>query len=575
MPDALPAPLPAHLNLGVTGHRDLRPEQEPVLRAQVRGLFERLSAEFPDLPLQVISALAEGADQLVAEEALTLGIPVLAPLPMKQAEYERDFADPASLTRFRALLGRCRVVVLPPASGDDPAAGDGRISPRERLYARLGVFVSSHCQVLLALWDGRPSGAVGGTAEVVHFHLHERMPALGWSAPAPSRLAEDGDDLVYHLPCARLNASAASAPDDAGPRWLTVGSSLSGAGPMPEEYRRVFELMQAYNRDLRRHAGAIAAQSRGILPADDAGYRTTRLMRRLDVFYRQADWLAMHYQRQFRRGLIATHILAVAMGLAFIVYDNLAAKRWLLLAFLLCFAAGWLWYRLGKRRDWHRKYLDYRALAEGLRVQLYWHLSAVVAREDLLFAYDSFLQKQDLELGWTRHVMREASLLDERRRHPGPEWLAWAVADWVGDAGSGQLGYYRRKSALRQRRYRHTRLLGAAALFSGLAIAVLLLFVQDRVPDSFAAALLVLVGLLPLIAGVREAYSHKVADKELIKQYRFMAGIFGRACRQLQDAGDDVERRSILKALGETCLQEHTEWILMHRERPIEHSQMA
>lgn len=106
-------------------------------------------------------------------------------------------------------------------------------------------------------------------------------------------------------------------------------------------------------------------------------------------------------------------------------------------------------------------------------------------------------------------------------------------------------------------------------------MAALLLILHGRLPAAAASYLLVLVGLLPLMAGVREAYSHKNADKELVKQYRFMAGIFARARQRLDAAHDDVQRRGILKALGEAALQEHAEWLLMHRERPLEHSQMA
>lgn len=550
------------------------------MRSRVRALFERLRGEFPDLPLQVISALAEGADQLVAEQALALGIPVLAPLPMAQDEYERHFSDPDAVRRFRALLDRCEPRVLPPAPGAAPESLARPGPERDRQYARLGVFVSSHCQILLALWDGASADAAGGTAEVVHFHLHERMPMLGWAAPSPNQLADDRNDLVYHLPCARRkpgNGAGAIAGDDPEPRWLTAEDSAPGTGPMPSEYRAVFAHMQVYNRDLRRHANAIAGESRSILPADCGELRSTRLMHRLNALYRQSDWLAIHYQRQVRRGLLATHMLAVAMGLAFIAYDNVIADWRLLLAFLLCFGVGFAWYRLGHRRDWHRKYLDYRALAEGLRVQLYWHLAGVHASGDILFAYDSFLQKQDVELGWIRHIMRNASLLHDRRRQPAPEWLRWTLDDWIGDAasGSGQLGYYRRKGGQCERHYRLTRRLGMLALITGVGIAGLLLILHGRLPDPIADYLLVLAGLLPLIAGVREAYSYKKADKELIKQYRYMTTIFARARRDLDAAVDDADRIGVLKALGEACLQEHTEWILMHRERPLEHSQLS
>ena len=89
-------------------------------------------------------------------------------------------------------------------------------------------------------------------------------------------------------------------------------------------------------------------------------------------------------------------------------------------------------------------------------------------------------------------------------------------------------------------------------------------------PESFQV-MLILTGVLPLIAGVRDAYSHKRAERELIKQYQFMAKVFGNAGRLLQGGSDIHFQRRVLKAVGTAALEEHAEWILMHRERPLEH----
>ncbi|GAH09908.1 unnamed protein product, partial [marine sediment metagenome] len=53
-----------HLSIGVTGHRDLVENERPALESRVRAMFDSLSAIYPDLGLQVLTALAEGADRL-------------------------------------------------------------------------------------------------------------------------------------------------------------------------------------------------------------------------------------------------------------------------------------------------------------------------------------------------------------------------------------------------------------------------------------------------------------------------------------------------------------------------------
>ena len=86
---------------------------------------------------------------------------------------------------------------------------------------------------------------------------------------------------------------------------------------------------------------------------------------------------------------------------------------------------------------------------------------------------------------------------------------------------------------------------------------------------------LVVMGLLPLLAGIHEAFSYKNADKELIKQFRFMSRLFDSCRNRLDRARDDAESRHLLRALGCACLEEHAEWILLHRERPLDASGMS
>src|SRR5262249_58987100 len=85
-----------------------------------------------------------------------------------------------------------------------------------------------------------------------------------------------------------------------------------------------------------------------------------------------ADWLAIHFQRRVLLSMRTLYTLAALMGIAFTAYDNLPAQDDLIFVFLLLFAIGAVIVVIANRRSWHRRYLDYRALAEGLRVQAYW-----------------------------------------------------------------------------------------------------------------------------------------------------------------------------------------------------------
>jgi len=86
---SLIGPLP--LVIGVTGHRDLAPQDIPRIRESLAALFVGLRRQYPHTPLRLLSPLAEGADRLVAKVALEHGAELVVPLPMDEAEYRKDF----------------------------------------------------------------------------------------------------------------------------------------------------------------------------------------------------------------------------------------------------------------------------------------------------------------------------------------------------------------------------------------------------------------------------------------------------------------------------------------------------
>ena len=57
--------------VGMAGHRDPLPAQIPAIRAAVAALFRRLIDAQPDVRIQLICPMADGADLLVADMAPT------------------------------------------------------------------------------------------------------------------------------------------------------------------------------------------------------------------------------------------------------------------------------------------------------------------------------------------------------------------------------------------------------------------------------------------------------------------------------------------------------------------------
>ncbi len=557
------------LVIGVTGHRDLVEEERPALESRVRAMFNSLSVEFPDLDLQLLTGLAEGADRLAARVAAGMNIPYVAVLPMPSRSYEQDFESAESLAEFREMLANAEDVIELP-NGTDTASRDDQ-------YAQLGVFLSNHCQILLALWDGRPSRAVGGTAQIVNYHLTGVMEGYRGRLTPASLLADNENDLVHHIVCSR-NRHDGSPADGLSPLeawWFCSRRDRQKTTEMPEDYRLQLLRLQRFARDWKDKETKVGSYSASLLEGHE-GLELPTGASQTDRLFRMADSLAIHYQRRVNSSLRAIHVLAILMGFVFLIYTEFDGPGYMVLTFLGLFFAGVVVHLIGSRREWHRKYLDYRTLAEGLRVQLYWNLSGVVDAASAGFAYDNFLQTQDVDLGWIRHVMRQASICRERGRSADPAWVEWVIREWIGEPleGKGQLAYYSCKQMYNTTRFQRTQALGTLCLWIGIVIAILLYLLGTDGHGDERQILLVLMGALPLVAGIWDAYSHKKAEKELIKQYGFMSRVFQKA-RKLVDESDEIEfQRKVLKALGEAALDEGAEWLLMHRERPLEHGRL-
>ena len=569
---AEPAIPSAPLTLAVTGHRDLMADEVPDIERLLRELFLSLLHRFPDTPLRLLSPLAEGGGRIAARVALELGVELVVPIPFSRENYERDFTAPGSRDEFRELCAQGTIVDVS-VYGRDERATETEAAARSLAYAELGIFMCEHAELLIAIWDGKVTGLVGGTDQVVEYHQFGQMSAAPALGNRPARvLAEDDTDLVFHIVCSRdrEGGTPAEGLTPGSRRWLIADPDRIEIPDIPPTFMEMVDNIGTFNRDVRLLASGVEPNSEILkgwiddLTEHGGVYRTAR-------FFACADHLANVFGSRHRRALIGLHVLAVLMGLAFVAYADLDMAPMIYL-FLGLFAVGYLLYRTGSRRNWHRKFLDYRALAEGLRVQFYWRLAGVSGKVRNDFAYDNFLQKQDVGMGWIRNVISFTGSPEAGANSPPVEVAIDGVIDcWIGDPErSGQLGYFQNKVLLHERHVIRTGRLVGLCLWLGIATTAVLAVLQSRLPDVAVNAMVVAMGILPLIAAVREAYAHKNAEHELLKQYRFMYRLFREARFRLSRATTHAEKQTILRALGEAALDEHAEWILMHRERPLE-----
>jgi hypothetical protein len=173
--------VPVHIVAGVTGHRRLNPK--PGLAEAIhKGLeeYRKIMRPSRDTPLviTVLSPLAEGADRIVAREVLKIpGSMLKVVLPFKKKDYTKDFETYESKREFEELLSQARSVKQLPAKRS-----------RNEAYEQAGRYIVDHCDVLIALWDGKPALGQGGTGEIVAYARNKKRPLIWINVEHPARV---------------------------------------------------------------------------------------------------------------------------------------------------------------------------------------------------------------------------------------------------------------------------------------------------------------------------------------------------------------------------------------------------
>lgn len=154
--------------VAATGHRpDKLSGYAPAAEQARRRLAVRALKALQ--PSTVISGMALGWDQAVANAALDLGLHLIAAVPF--AGQEKAWPE-SSQREYRRILARANETEVVCAGGFSKQAMQLR-----------NEWMADHCDVMLALWDGSP----GGTGNCVRYCRKIRRVTLNvwpdWRSP--------------------------------------------------------------------------------------------------------------------------------------------------------------------------------------------------------------------------------------------------------------------------------------------------------------------------------------------------------------------------------------------------------
>lgn len=468
------------LRIGVTGHRPNRldPDAQARVAEAARAVLDCLSAAAtsvqanhaallaPGAPdLRLVTALAEGADTILATAAREAGIRLDVILPFPRATYAGAQAmGPEARAVFADLMAEAHRVLELHADPQD-AGAEGYLAAGRRMLA--------HADLLVTVWDGAPAAGLGGTAQIVGEAVETGIPVIWIQPDGAACLVTEPAQLVAFdrgTPVRSPGTPCVAALTEAVRTRLTPPAEGSAARKRLEQFVDtptptgsswcVYGLLRhlGLGRRFRRwidyrpdpHTEAAWTRFRGRAEAIGGGAFAGALKDALEARWRHADALALHCSHAYRSSYVANFGLAglaVATGLLSVFWwshtDSVPIKAGFVGAeVLLIGVILWLTRQGGAgHNDWHARWIEARAVAELLRPA---RLPALIGDTA---APPGELGRHDAPDAWVewyvRATLREigppSGVLDDVA-------LRTAIHSAIEDEIDGQIAYNRRAS---------------------------------------------------------------------------------------------------------------------------------
>ena len=533
---------------GVTGHRDLRDEDIPNLKKSVGAIFKEYQVAYPNTELVLISALAEGADTLVAEVAKELDVTLHLLIPYEEQEYLNSFENKENIKKYKKLKEYSSRFEV------NASVNKGA----EECYELLGKAIADRSNILIALYDGVDNGKRGGTSAVVKYQREgikeNRFDAL------------DGNALFIIKTPRKSNPNIKTD--------FTVQKECLGKYVKGDKFNKMLKRVDAIN-----------AQTKITDLTDNSLLKTY-----MDYF----DAKAKQNQKWFKR---LSKIILVLSAIAFIsleIMHVLHIDSFIFgygIGLLLAFTLYWLFMKNGKVQD---DFVYSRGFTEAIRVQNAWNgakLNKNVAKY--------YLKDQHHKFTWIKFILNHLYYQDAKHKPFTPHYDEGnQPIHWI----KGQIKYFK-NFALPQRHKSFERWEKIEKFFYCAGFATLLLMFAIFLGEYFHLInhealckeiaginigeflekthlleegehhkhlnwhlLVLLSGVFLLIATfIGEKYIKIEGYEDEIYHFNTMLGNFEEAKRALQTVTKDSnEYKKIVYDLGLKALDENSKWVVLH-----------
>jgi hypothetical protein len=509
------------LRIAVTGHRKLT--ATPALRTAIDQALDRILDQFrPAIRdrcrLVVVSALADGADRIVADRVLARpGARLEVILPMNEADYVTDFDRAHSLPEFHHLLGEASwVATMPPSP------------TRQDAYLDAGRAVIDRADATIAIWDGYPAAGKGGTGDIVGYLREEHRPWIWLPMDGGQPAAENLD---------KLSAVA----------WLSMKDP---------DLARFCEFNDT-GLDGRRFAATMNNFRQGMIDPGgaDLAADVSMLLSWLQAPLTRAELLSKRFQSLYLR--LSAMLFAFAAAAVCIVGAQLVFVphiRFVVAGEIACLVSILVGLEWGRRTHIQQRWLSARYLAERLRSAFFLALIGAEEQSSATAVLSGDVPVAPwvgiaFEMLWIRRPQLDVDRASVKSLR---DFLSRA---WIDD----QRSYFTTASERAERNYRFSTR-AVEALFA-VSLIVAILHVALPGPEDWGKQVVSLLAIgIPAGAAALVGYSSQREYHRNSLRYGRMADSLTEADELMLAAADHAKVREIAATVDRMLRQERGEW---------------
>lgn len=268
----------------------------------------------------------------------------------------------------------------------------------------------------------------------------------------------------------------------------------------------------------------------------------------IDDLFAAADNLSIKNAKRHKKILLALSILGPLITIAFFLYFEGEIHGMILLCTILI-AILYLIHKQANKLDCHRKYLEYRVLAESLRVQFF--LSIKGSKLEVAEIMPWFIKQG---IPWIEEILRTLPLDEVKEKKD-------IIYYWVFDQKTYHEGALVEAEAKRAKQKKITKIaiyVTILAYLAGLLFETFMYFYSPNIDAHLIRlGLKIIIGFMSVSTIFLESYYGKMSLSETINDHKRMILLYGKIKKDILEKGETEE---ILSYLAKEFLIENSTW---------------